>query len=74
MMPPPDGFEVLYRIRENPKWRDLPVVIVTAKDLTPDDLDRLNGSAQRVLRKGKDVRGVVREVLETIEEPRAATA
>ncbi|MEO8189743.1 MAG: response regulator [Acidobacteriota bacterium] len=74
MMPPPDGFEVLYRIRENPRWRDLPVVIVTAKELTSEDHARLNGSAQRVLRKGKDLRALVREILETIEEPRAATA
>ena len=74
MMPPPDGFEVLCRIRENPKWRDLPVVIVTAKELTPEDYARLNGSAQRVLRKGKDLRALVREVLDTLEEPRAATA
>ncbi len=74
MMPPPDGFEVLYRIRENPKWRDLPVVIVTAKDLTPEDDARLTGSAQRVLRKGKELRAIVREVLETIDELRTAPA
>ncbi|MEP6768072.1 MAG: response regulator [Acidobacteriota bacterium] len=74
MMPPPDGFEVLYRIRENPKWRDLPVVIVTSKELTPEDHARLNGSAHRVLRKGKDLQSLVREVLATIEETRAASA
>ncbi|MDQ2870099.1 MAG: response regulator [Acidobacteriota bacterium] len=74
MMPPPDGFEVLYRIRENPKWKDLPVVIVTSKELTPDDYARLSGSAQRVLRKGKDLQSLVREVLATIEETRAASA
>lgn len=72
IMPPPDGFEVLYRIRENPKLKDLPVVIITAKELAPEDYARLNGSAQRILRKGRDLRPIVREVLTTIEESRSA--
>jgi CheY-like chemotaxis protein len=71
-MPPPDGFEVLYRIRENPKLKDLPVVIITARELAPEDYARLNGSAQRILRKGRDLRPIVREVLTTIEETRSA--
>lgn len=69
MMPPPDGFEVLYAIRHDPQLRDLPVIVITAKELTPEESARLNLSAARVLRKGADLRGLVREVLAVVERP-----
>jgi len=65
-MPPPDGFEVLYRLRERPSLRDVPVVIMTGKDLTPDDYERINGSAERILHKGGDPGRLVPRVLEAI--------
>ena len=37
MMPDPDGFAVLEEIRRTPATRDLPVIIATAKDLTPEE-------------------------------------
>ena len=36
MMPEMDGFEVLERMRREDAWRAIPVIIVTAKDLTRD--------------------------------------
>ena len=72
MMPEPDGFEVLYRIRDNPNLRGLPVIVVTAKDLTPEDYARINGSAQRILKKGADLSRLVRDVLHTVGESRGA--
>ena len=71
-MPPPDGFEVLYRIRENLDWNAIPVIVVTAKELEPADYARLNGSAQRILPKGSDPRGIVREVLASLESAKPA--
>ena len=47
-----DGFEVLGELRARSAWRTIPVVVVTAKDLTPEDRQRLNGQAERVLAKG----------------------
>ncbi len=52
MMPGVDGFEVLEAMRRKEAWRDIPVVIITAKDLTREELARLNGCAERVFRKG----------------------
>ena len=68
MMPPPDGFEVLYRIREDASLRDLPIIIVTAKQLTPADEQMLNRSAMQIVRKGADSAQLVREVLRSIEQ------
>ena len=51
MMPEMDGFEFLEELRKKPEWRDIPVVIVTARDLTDEDRSRLNGGAERVIQK-----------------------
>ena len=67
MMPGMDGFEVLERLHGDETWRDVPVIIVTAKDLTREDIDRLNGRVIKVLQKGtyqrrdlvRDVRAVI---------------
>ncbi len=51
MMPPPDGFAVLEKIRNKPGLRDLPVIVVTAKDLTEEDRSKLSGNVFTVLEK-----------------------
>ena len=43
-MPGMDGFEVLERLQGKETWRDVPVIIVTAKDLTREDVERLVAS------------------------------
>ncbi len=70
LMAEPDGFEVLCRIREDPGLKDVPVVIMTAKDLTPSDYERINGSAQRILKKGGDTVRLVRDTLGTVVQER----
>jgi signal transduction histidine kinase/CheY-like chemotaxis protein len=51
MMPVMDGFGFLREMRANPKWQDIPVVVVTAKDLTPEDNEQLSGAVADVLLK-----------------------
>jgi len=51
MMPTMDGFEVAERLHRDERWRNIPVVVVTAKDLTDEDRRRLNGSVMRVVQK-----------------------
>jgi CheY-like chemotaxis protein len=51
MMPKMDGFEFLDELRSRPELQNIPVVIVTAKDLTEEDRNRLNGGVERVIQK-----------------------
>lgn len=52
MMPRLDGFGVLDAIRKNPLWASIPVVILTAKDLTIDERMLLSQSSAAILEKG----------------------
>ena len=56
MLPEMDGFEVAEELRRNPSWHSIPIVVVTAMDLTEQDRQRLNGYVQRVLQKGAHTR------------------
>jgi CheY-like chemotaxis protein len=51
MMPEMDGFEFLAELRSRPDGGDVPVLVVTAKDLSEDDRRRLNGGVERVILK-----------------------
>ncbi|MGX7709009.1 response regulator [Methylobacterium sp. Gmos1] len=51
MMPELDGFGFLRALRDRPEWRDIPVVVLTAKDVTAEDRRRLAGQADRILPK-----------------------
>ena len=53
MMPTMDGFELVNALRLNPAWRQIPIIVITAKDITEDDRARLNGQVQRILSKGR---------------------
>jgi CheY-like chemotaxis protein len=52
MMPELDGFDVVSAVRAHEAWREIPIIVVTAKDLSPDEHARLNGSVERILQKG----------------------
>jgi CheY-like chemotaxis protein len=55
MMPEMDGFEFLDEVRQRKEWRDIPVLVVTAKDVTSEDRERLDGCVERILQKsGRD--------------------
>jgi CheY-like chemotaxis protein len=51
MMPEMDGFQVVAALQANPEWRDIPVVVVSALDLTAEDRRRLGGGVAQVLSK-----------------------
>jgi CheY-like chemotaxis protein len=56
LMPGMDGFEFLERLRDDPGWRTIPVVVLTAKGLTDEERELLARRAERVLKKGSEQR------------------
>jgi CheY-like chemotaxis protein len=52
MMPEMDGFEFLAELRRHAPWRDIPILVITAMDLTDEDRRRLNGEVERIIQKG----------------------
>jgi signal transduction histidine kinase/CheY-like chemotaxis protein len=52
MMPEMDGFRFLDELHKRPEWKDIPVIVVTAKELTAEERENLNGNVSRILQKG----------------------
>lgn len=52
VMPGMDGFAVLEAMQANPATRDIPVIVVTGRDVKEDELDRLSGYVAAILGKG----------------------
>jgi signal transduction histidine kinase/DNA-binding response OmpR family regulator len=73
MMPRMDGMSFLDAIRADPRHRQLPVVIVTAKVLTPEEARRLDADAQAVLKKTEILEEELRCVLRELLQKSAAT-
>ena len=52
MMPGMNGFEFIAELRQRKTGHDIPIVVLTAKDLTMEEHQRLHGNVERVLQKG----------------------
>ena len=71
-MPVMDGFAFLHELRNRPGCRDIPVVVLTARDLSASDRRRLDG-ADRVLSKGEiSLRELEGEVRALTQQPAAS--
>ncbi|MFW5968869.1 MAG: response regulator, partial [Persicimonas sp.] len=65
MMPQMDGFEVADVMRQEPRWKDIPIVVVTAMELDAAEQARLEESVERILSKQSgSIDEVLTEVLE----------
>ena len=56
LMPEVDGFGFARELRSHESWRTIPILVITAKDLTEDERLRLNGHVLGVLNKGEHTR------------------
>ncbi len=83
IMPQLDGFGFLGQMRKNSSWREIPVVVLTAMDLGPEERGRLNGGVEKVLQKSalsldelrQEIQSVAKVVLRShrqraVSEPR----
>jgi hypothetical protein len=62
-------------VRAVERLRELPVLIITAKDISLDDLRRLNGQIAAIINKGPRQREeLLREVRDLLQRRRAALA
>ncbi|MGB0077432.1 MAG: PAS domain S-box protein [Candidatus Sulfotelmatobacter sp.] len=52
LMPGMDGFQVIRHVRREPALKDLPILVMTAKNLSPAEIDLLNRETQGLLQKG----------------------
>jgi PAS domain S-box-containing protein len=53
MLPDMSGFEVASALKADAATMSIPILILTAKDLSEEDKTRLNGHVSRVMRKGE---------------------
>jgi adenylate cyclase len=55
MMPEMNGFEFLDEVRQREDWLNIPIIVITARDVTAEDRARLNGRVESVIQKaGRD--------------------
>ena len=69
MMPELDGFALVEELRLDPRTKNIPIVVVSAKDITPEERKRLNGHIEALFQKGAlKPRKFVDEMIHVIEE------
>jgi threonine synthase len=52
MMPELDGFGVVEAMKADPSLKETPIIVITAKELTEDEKERLDGQIKALLQKG----------------------
>ncbi len=68
-MPEMDGFNLLEQLRQHPRTKNIPVIVVSAKDITADERARLKGYIEALYQKGSlSPRAFVEQVVQVIGE------
>jgi len=69
MMPRLDGFGVIDQLRQNPGTQDLPIIVISAKELTDEEAARLKEGVAFVMRKqGFDGEKLVQEIKHVLKK------
>lgn len=69
LMPEMDGFELIQRVKVNPRLKGIPIIVVTAKDLTDSDLGFLHRGVDRIIQKSGLAReGLMKEIQSLLRE------
>ena len=68
-MPGIDGFGLVEELKLDPRTKNIPIVVVSAKDITPEEWKRLDGNIEGLYQKGSlPSRQFVEQVVQVIEE------
>jgi threonine synthase len=68
MMPEVDGFSVMDILQSQKETRDIPIIVITAKELTTNEKLRLKGRIQALMQKGNFIsEGLLEEVKSVIK-------
>ena len=73
MMPVMDGFDFLLEMRARPEWQDIPVIVLTAKDLTEEDRRLLSGRVEQIVEKGACAHDQVVNLIHRVVDHHAAS-
>ena len=68
MMPEMDGFAFIEELRSNDEWSRIPVVVLTAKDVTREEHARLQRSTMVLLKKSQSHNALIREIRALIQK------
>jgi len=78
MMPVMDGFDFLLEMRANAEWQNIPVIVLTAKDLTAEDRRLLSGRVEQIVDKGacahEQLVNLIHHVMEHHQRPTGKAA
>ena len=53
VMPQMDGYEVIQRLQRDETWKKIPVVVLSGKELTSEEWEKLNAYAKDFVKKGE---------------------
>jgi CheY-like chemotaxis protein len=75
IMPEMDGFEFIRRVKQQQDLREIPIFVLTAKNLTGDDIELLSRETQVYFQKnGAWQRELIEAVKKVVRKTKAASA
>ena len=68
MMPDVSGFDVIETLRKHPKAKGIPIIVCSAKDITPEDKKVLNGNILAIVQKSTHTKEDLLAAIKKIEQ------
>lgn len=68
LMPGVNGFDVVEKLRVHPTAKKIPIIICSAKDITPEDKKELNGNILVIVQKGRHTKDDLLVAIKNIEQ------
>ena len=66
VMPQMDGFDVIQRLQHNETWKKIPVVVLSGKELTSEEWEKLNAYTKDFVKKAEFTQGTLSNTIKQI--------